>query len=457
MQINFFCGDDLDFLPDIKTLNKSIATKLLWIYGALTLYKIKKNYRLFVFKKRCLWLSMTLAMLGACNLPGNKLNVPNVESDDFCKGLPTNAMATVETKALFKGLLSLSCGEKQGVISGQNAGHGDQINDAQQIMGYDQAVKVLVDRDGFTPGILGVDYEHDRIYNQTQLRNANKILIDHAQAGGIVTITWSPLSPWVNDGRDLEVHPGDWLETRTPINNPEGKATVVNLSELVTPGHPMNKIWRARLDKIAAALAELQAARVPVLWRPMQEMAGTHFWWGANLPLSEASGYVALWRDMHRYFTEEKQLNNLLWVFSPEAHDRAGRDVFWAYPGDDVVDVIAPTRYSLALDIPSYKTLSARARAARKPLAMGEYGPPVWGEGFLPVLPSAPLIFDAKKYSRLLTDYPDVAYWVSWHSYYVDAEKISRLSLSDSAFTKELFLKPGILNRDQLEFIKSIP
>jgi mannan endo-1,4-beta-mannosidase len=399
-------------------------------------------------------LGIALLPLAACNSSDPNASSSSGGAVDLCIGHTANTLASAEAKALFNGLLRLSCGAQSGVLSGQNAGHGDQINDPEQLMGYAQQVKRLADREGFTPAILGVDYEHDRIFTPPQLSSANRTLIEHAKAGGIVTINWSALSPWVNDGSDLMATPGDWLETRTPLNNPDGKADYVNLSELLAPGSKMNSIWRARLDLVAVALAELQAANVPVLWRPLQEMAGTHFWWGANIPLSDAAGYVAVWRDMYRYFTSEKHLNNLLWVYSPEAFDRSDRSVFWAYPGDDVVDVIAATSYNSTLTIPAYTSLAARASSAHKPLAMAEYGPPVWGEGYNPVPASAPLTFDAKKYTRLLRDYPNVAYWVSWHSYYVDAENINRLSLSDSAFTQELFSTQGILNQRDTKFLR---
>lgn len=389
---------------------------------------------------------LAVSLLGGCN----SVDIPT----PACTGPMSNPKATEAAKALFIGLLHLSCGAKPGVLSGQNAGHGDQINDPKNIMGFAQSMQKLIDHTGKVPAILGLDYEHDRIYSPAQLTCANATLIAHAQAGGIVTINWAPLSPWVNDASDLLGQPGDWLETRTPLNNPDGKARYVNITELLTPGHPLHSVWRKRLDGVADALAQLQAAGVPVLWRPLQEMGGTHFWWGANLPLEDSSGYKALWRDMYLYLTEQKQLNNLLWVYSPEAIERQGRGVFWAYPGDDVVDVIAPTAYSASLAIPVYATLVAKARSVRKPLAMAEYGPPVWGDGYQPVLPSAPLSFDAQRYARLLKDYPDVAYWVSWHSYYVDATQINRLALSNSAFTQELFNTVGVLNRADTGFLR---
>lgn len=383
----------------------------------------------------------------------NSVDIPT-ETAPACTGAASNPKASEASKALFNGLLQLSCGAKPGVLSGQNAGHGDQIYDPNNLMGYAQSVQKIIDRTGKAPAVLGLDYEHDRIYSLAQLSSANATLIKHAQAGGIITINWAPLSPWVNDGRDLVSHPGDWLETRTALNNSDGKAKYVNIPELLTPGNPMHAVWRKRLDDVAEALSQLQAAGIPVLWRPLQEMAGTHFWWGANLPLDDAAGYKALWRDMYQYLTEVKQLNNLLWVYSPEAIERPGRGAFWAYPGDDVVDVIAPTAYSANLNIPDYTTFAARARTACKPLAMAEYGPPVWGEGYEPVLPTAPLSFDAQRYARLLKDYSEVAYWVSWHSYYVDASHINRLSLGDSAFIQELFNTVGILNRTDTAFLR---
>lgn len=396
---------------------------------------------------------LMLALLGGCNSIGavdTNLTYPQVS----CEGQVSNARASAATKALFKGLLRLSCGAQPGVLSGQNAGHGDQINDQNSIMGYAQSVQGVIDRTGKVPAILGLDYEHDRIYSPSQLSSANATLIAHAKAGGIVTINWAPLSPWVNDASDLINHPGDWLETRTELNNPDGKARYINLSELLTEGQPANRVWRQRLDGVADALGQLQAAGVPVLWRPLQEMGGTHFWWGANVPLEDGAGYRALWRDMYRYLTEAKQLNNLLWVYSPEAAERPGRGVFWAYPGDDVVDVLAPTAYSLSLELPSYSTFVIKARATSKPLALAEYGPPVWGEGYEPVLPDSPLSFDARRYARLLKDYPEVAYWVSWHSYYADDRRVTRLSLSASDHTPELFATRGILNRADTGFLR---
>jgi len=85
------------------------------------------------------------------------------------------------------------------------------------------------------------------------------------------------------------------------------------------------------IDIVAAELAKLRGAGVPVLWRPLHEagnMAGQRgwFWWGAN-----RDSYKALWAYMYDYFTNKKGLDNLIWVWN-------GQNKNW-YPDPDTVDV----------------------------------------------------------------------------------------------------------------------
>lgn len=87
------------------------------------------------------------------------------------------------------------------------------------------------------------------------------------------------------------------------------------------------------MDGIAAQLKKVQQANIPVLWRPLHEADGEWFWWGA----AGAENFKALWRLMYQRFTEQHQLNNLIWVWTNE-------DAEW-YPGDDVVDIIGVDAY----------------------------------------------------------------------------------------------------------------
>ena len=75
-------------------------------------------------------------------------------------------------------------------------------------MSYDALVAKLHDDAGKWVGMVGVDYEHDKIFRSEQLSQANAVLIDHWKKGGLVTVNWSPQNPWLNDESDLTANQG---------------------------------------------------------------------------------------------------------------------------------------------------------------------------------------------------------------------------------------------------------
>jgi len=87
------------------------------------------------------------------------------------------------------------------------------------------------------------------------------------------------------------------------------------------------------IDLIAVQLKKVQAAGLPLLWRPLHESDGGWFWWGAQGPES----FKKLWRIMHDRLTHYHQLHNLIWVLTIGNTD-------W-YPGDDVVDFVGIDAY----------------------------------------------------------------------------------------------------------------
>jgi mannan endo-1,4-beta-mannosidase len=99
------------------------------------------------------------------------------------------------------------------------------------------------------------------------------------------------------------------------------------------------------LDKVAVLFHLLKDRDIPVLWRPMHEASGNWrrygntgndgawFWWGASGP----EPYIALWEFIYGYFTYEKGLNNLIWVWNgqhkewrpnPSTIEIAGNDIY---------------------------------------------------------------------------------------------------------------------------------
>jgi mannan endo-1,4-beta-mannosidase len=148
---------------------------------------------------------------------------------------------------------------------------------------------------------------------------------------------------------------------------------------------------------------------------------------------------------MHDYFTNVKHLDNLLWVYSPNASlgqkngsSNWNRTVDWAYPGAEYVDVVAGTAYNDKLDIDDYPTYVK----LNKPLGMAEYGPKTDGklaaEGSL----------DTRLFiGRIEKDYPRIAYWVAWHQY--DRQ---HWSIIGNRNAKELMTDGAVITRDDFKW-----
>jgi len=89
------------------------------------------------------------------------------------------------------------------------------------------------------------------------------------------------------------------------------------------------------MEKAADLLNILKEKDIPVLWRPLHEGAGGWFWWGADGP----APYIALWEYMYYYYTNEKKLDNLIWVWSAE-------NAQW-FPNPATVDITGVDLYTM--------------------------------------------------------------------------------------------------------------
>lgn len=164
--------------------------------------------------------------------------------------------------------------------------------------------------------------------------------------GGIVTICWHTGV----DGNGYNEALGD---------NPD-------FDKLLTEGTDEHDEMIANWDKAAQALKELEEAGVPVLWRPFHEFDGKWFWWGKG----DAENFKKLWQMMYDYFTDEYELNNLIWVlgYADDVNDG------W-YPGDEYCDIIGSDTYKDSRKTNKYawdKLLEVTD--AEKPLAFHECG-----------------------------------------------------------------------------------
>lgn len=171
------------------------------------------------------------------------------------------------------------------------------------------------------------------------------------------------------------------------------------------------------IDAIATQLKRLQAANIPVLWRPLHEAEGGWFWWGAK----GSDPCKRLYRLMYDRLTNYHGLNNLLWVWN-------SADPSW-YPGNDVVDIVSADIYSTAGDHSSqsstYKKLQSLSGGG-KLIALGEVG-------------NIPDPVSTR------SDGSNWAWWVVWNGDFIKGNSYNPLQ-----YKYNIFSSAYILNRDEI-------
>jgi len=183
----------------------------------------------------------------------------------------------------------------------------------------------------------------------------DKVAAHAARHGTILTLHWH----WFFDGDSA------WQGKRK---------TKVDVGRLVTPGTPEHAQCMKELAGAADTLQAFEDADVPVLWRPLHEIDGGWFWWTDR---KDPSNTAKLWRMMFDYFTGERKLNNLIWVYSAgvgKTKDLAYRKPF--YPGAQYVDISGIDIYGVDFrtDVEPYRDYyNVMAEVSPgKMLAMGE-------------------------------------------------------------------------------------
>jgi mannan endo-1,4-beta-mannosidase len=261
---------------------------------------------------------------------------------------------------------------------------------------------------GRWPAMLGLDYcgwDHGEAI--IAVGHPNQLAQAYWNAGGLVNISWHAPNP----------------------ANPKGgglRDKGVNLRDLLTPGTPTHERWMKSLDAVAAGLQELQAAGIVVIWRPLHEMNGGWFWWGAKEP----ADFIAVWRHMFDYLTHTKGLHNLIWAYSP---NHGQKPVESYYPGDAYTDLIGLDAYTDHIN-PDKIIGFDRLAAIRKPVGFTEFGP--HGAS------NPPGDYD---FRRLLDgiekNFPHLRHFLVWNE---------KWNPASNRFAREFYNDPRVITRDQL-------
>lgn len=222
--------------------------------------------------------------------------------------------------------------------------HGKKILSGQQESTWkgspDYEMDYIQNVSGKLPAIRGLDYMNEDFDGVTERS------IEWWKKGGIVSICWH------------------WGTPPDGVGYESSKETIP-LHEALTEGTELYNGMIAQMDRVAEELKKLQAANVPVLWRPFHEFDGGWFWWGKGGPNS----FIKLWQLMYERYTYVHQLNNLIWVLGYSGEVKDG----W-YPGDEYIDIAGADTYSEGAQQNMYKKVE-KIVGPEMPIAYHECGP----------------------------------------------------------------------------------
>jgi mannan endo-1,4-beta-mannosidase len=254
----------------------------------------------------------------------------------------------------------------------------------------DRDAKYVLDTTGFRPAIMGGDLSSlSPAFLEHSTNQGHEIdrLIERAGEGYVVTLSWHWIAPsGLIDAMLPDPKGGPAVDARWYKGFYTNASTFDLAAAMADPASKEHALLVRDIDAIAVQLKKLDAAGVPVLWRPLHEAEGGWFWWGAKGP----KPFVALWRMMYDRMVNVDGVHNLVWVYT------SAGDPAW-YPGDEYVDVVGIDAYPEDLRDPQSALWEELQRqfVGRKLLAISEYGG----------------VPDVERMQRLGADW---AYAVSW-------------------------------------------
>ncbi|MGA2616692.1 MAG: glycosyl hydrolase [Thermoguttaceae bacterium] len=310
---------------------------------------------------------------------------------------PANPKANAQARAILNYLEGLPQRADKRLLSGQ-------FTDAGPTAKLAMCAEVH-EKTGHWPAMIGLDYA-DFAKGGLEYKTVNRVAIEYAKQGGLVTISAHLYNPANPKSR------GPWEKGG-------------DLKQILTPGNEAHDRWMKELDIMAAGLKELQDAGVVVLWRPFHEMNGDWFWWGAKEP----DTFIRVWRHMFDYFAKTKGLDNLLWVYSPNHGDKTAA----YYAGDQYVDIVGLDAYTDFVDPQHIRGYDAVAKLP-KPFGFTEFGP--HGPHNPPGNYDYPRFLDGVQ-----KHFPKTTFFLAWHY---------KWSLGRNRNAKQLLEHPWLVNRADL-------
>ncbi len=267
----------------------------------------------------------------------------------------------------------------------------------------------IYDLTGKSPAIFGQDFGFSGGDDKDSVEGRPSMIqeaIRQYRNGAVIALTWHAVRP-TDD------------EPVTFRDSVQGHLTDFEWNELLTPGTNIYNRWVEQVDVIAGYLQQLQAAGVPVLFRPYHEMNGNWFWWGGR---PGEHGSAALYRQLYDRFVHVHHLNNLIWVWNVNCPGGNAGPIDAYYPGAERADVITMDIYGKFEQ--SYYT-GMLTLAGKKPIALAEVG----------AMPSL----------DVLAQQPHWAYFMMWSGMGETVNSPEQL--------QAMFHAPNVLNRGDAPFV----
>ena len=241
-----------------------------------------------------------------------------------------NPNATPETVALFYHLKTLSNSK---FIIGQQDAFSSFFNN-------NTGVSDIKKTTGSDPGLLGSDFmfitddQNDKtpynwFYQQEQEIKQN--VIDAYNKGMVNVFSWHIREPYK----------GEHFYTSSMTDFQKKNAFIS-----ILPNGENHGYYKTKLDKVAEVALSMKGSDgnlVPFIFRPFHEFDGDWFWWGAAYCSPEQ--YKEVWKFTVTYLRDVKQVNNILFAFSPDNSFNNSATYLERYPGDEYVDVLGMDNY----------------------------------------------------------------------------------------------------------------
>ena len=234
--------------------------------------------------------------------------------------IPCNPNAQPEVKEVLEYLSQI---EGKGILTGQHT----QTMEQPEIWRIEKLTGKLPAICGFellsySPNIRRETADEECLKEVDENTGTLEKAWEWAERGGLMTFTWHWFSPMGGSDKSFYAEKTDY-----------------DAAKAVMEGTPEHEALCHDLDHMAGVLQPFCDRHIPILWRPFHESEDEWFWWGAK----GAKVARDLYRLMFDYYTGEKNLHNLLWVWNSDIEE--------AYPGDEYVDVVSMDVY-----LPEYQS-----------------------------------------------------------------------------------------------------